>query len=133
MMSKFRILFSRLYRLHPLGYYVKSKKQFMFILHIRFLFLLMEAALHVMRHYVTFGPMLCLVVVFAICYRSHTHRDSRILLKYTRLELARLWISVSQEGITKHGVRSEHLKKDFSEHLKKDYSEHLKKDYSNGE
>ena len=28
--------------------------------------MLMEAALHVMRHYVTFGPMLCLVVVFAI-------------------------------------------------------------------
>ena len=93
-------------------------------------FMLMEAALHVMRHYVTFGPMLCLVVVFAIVL---VHTDSRIFLKYTRLELARLWISVSQEGITKHGVRSEHLKKDFSEHLKKDYSEHLKKDYSNGE
>ena len=69
---------------------------------------------------------------FRYCSRSHTH--SRILLKYTRLELATLWISVSQEGITKHGVRSEHLKKDFrSEHLKKDFSEHLKKDYSNGE
>ena len=58
----------------------------------------MEAALHVMRHYVTFGPMLCLVVVFAIVL---VHTDSRIFLKYTRLELARLWISVSQEGITK--------------------------------
>ena len=76
---------------------------------------------------------------FRYCSRLHT--DSRIFLKYTRLELARLWISVNQEGITKHGVRSEHLKKDFSEHLKKDfsdhlkkdYSEHLKKDYSNGE
>ena len=77
------------------------------------------------------------------CFRycSRTDTASRTFLKYTRLELARLWISVSQEGITKHGVRSEHLKKDlsehlkkdFSEHLKKDYSEHLKKDYSNGE
>ena len=71
----------------------------------------MEAALHVMRHYVTFGPMLCLVVVFAICYRSHTHRDSRILLKYTRLELARLWISVSQEGIKKQFLRQVYFKK----------------------
>ena len=59
------------------------------------------------------------------CFRycSRFERDSVArFLKYTRLELARLWISVSQEGITKHGVRSEHLKKDFSEHLKKDYS-----------
>ena len=61
----------------------------------------MEAALHVMRHYVTFGPMLCLVVVFAIVL-VQTH--SRIFLKNTRLELARLWISVSQEGITNSHV-----------------------------
>ena len=93
--------------------------------------MLMEAALHVMRHYVTFGHMLCLVVVFAIVLVLST--VALFIPTNTRLELARLWISVSQEGITKHGVRSEHLKKDYSEHLKKDYSEHLKKDYSNGE
>ena len=88
------------------------------------------------------------------CYFRHCSRFLVSVVLFirtnTRLELARLWISVSQEGITKHGVRSEHLKKDvrsehlkkdfsehlkkdFSDHLKKDYSEHLKKDYSNGE
>ena len=90
----------------------------------------------------------CASLLFSLLF-SYTQTVASFL-KYTRLELARLWISVSQEGITKHGVRSEHLKKDFrsehlkkdysehlkkdfSEHLKKDYSEHLKKDYSNGE
>ena len=99
----------------------------------------MEAALHVIRHYVTFGPMLCLVLFSPLF--SFSRKSFLFIRTNTRLELARLWISVSQEGITKHGVRSEHLKKDlsehlkkdFSEHLKKDYSEHLKKDYSNGE
>ena len=67
------------------------------------------------------------------CYFRHCSRFLvsvvLIIRTNTRLELARLWISVSQEGITKHGVRSEHLKKDLSEHLKKDLSEHLKKDF----
>ena len=68
------------------------------------------------------------------CYFRHCSRFLVSVVLFmrtnTRLELARLWISVSQEGITKHGVRSEHLKKDLSEHLKKDLSEHLKKDLS---
>ena len=39
----------------------------------------MEAALHVIRHYVTFGPMLCLVVVFAsVLVHTHSRIHSQI-------------------------------------------------------